>query len=192
MVEGQFLKTRVSPDTKRRVQSAAERQLLTESVWLRRIIDAALAAESGGTQTDELTGAIRGHSSAGRHSSDWRLYVRLRQEDRLLLCERAAARGMAGAATYASVVIRAHLRKLAPLPRDELVALKQSVAELGAIGRNLNQIARAANQGSRLAGPGRDDLRAILKVCEALRDNVKALIKASVNSWEIGYEEAKS
>jgi hypothetical protein len=48
-------------------------------------------------------------------------------------------------ATYASVLTRVHLRSLAPLPREELLALKRTVAELWAIGRNLNQIARAAN-----------------------------------------------
>jgi hypothetical protein len=56
-------------------------------------------------------------------------------------------------ATYVSVIVRAHLRNLAPMPKDELVALKRSVAELGAIGRNLNQLARAANGGDRVIGP---------------------------------------
>src|SRR5215469_17754665 len=51
-------------------------------------------------------------------------------EDRLLLRERATGRGMAPA-TYASVLVRAHLRGLAPLPKEELTALKRSVAELG-------------------------------------------------------------
>jgi hypothetical protein len=36
------IKTRVSPETKVRVNEAAQRQLLTESVWLRRTVDAAL------------------------------------------------------------------------------------------------------------------------------------------------------
>jgi hypothetical protein len=48
------------------------------------------------------------------------------------------------AATYMSVLARAHLRNLPPLPQDELLALKHTVAELGAIGRNLNQIAHVA------------------------------------------------
>jgi hypothetical protein len=95
-------------------------------------------------------------------------------------------------ATYVSVIVRAHLRNLAPMPKDELVALKRSVAELGAIGRNLNQLARAANSGERVVGPAREDLRAILKVCEALRDHVKGVVRANVNSWEIGHAEVES
>jgi hypothetical protein len=32
------------------------------------------------------------------------------------------------------------------MPREDLLALKRTLADLGSIGRNLNQIARAANQ----------------------------------------------
>jgi hypothetical protein len=106
----------------------------------------------------------------------------------MLLRERAAARGMP-AATYASVLLRSHLRNLSPLPKEELLALKRTVAELGAIGRVLNQIARASNQGGRVVGPTREDLRAFLKVCEALREHVKATIKANVKSWAVGHAE---
>ncbi|HEX2494877.1 MAG TPA: hypothetical protein VHK24_13985 [Steroidobacter sp.] len=113
--------------------------------------------------------------------------LRLRSEDVVLLRERAAARQMKSA-TYASIFIRAHLRALAPLPKEELLALKRVVAELGAIGRNLNQIANSEN--ATTAGPGRDDLRAILTLCEALRNHVKALIKTNLASWEIGHAQA--
>ena len=114
-----------------------------------------------------------------------RLMIRLRADDQILLRERAAARGMAPA-TYVSVLTRAHLRSLAPLPREELLGLKRAVAELGSIGRNLNQIARAANQGQLVTSPGRDDLKAMLRICEALRDHVKGLLVANLKSWEHG------
>jgi hypothetical protein len=92
-------------------------------------------------------------------------------------------------ATYVSVLVRSHLRSLAPLPKDELVALKRAVSELGAVGRNLNQIARAANAGSRIAGVERDEFRAILRICEALRDHTKKVIKANTASWATGHAE---
>ena len=57
------------------------------------------------------------------------------------------------AATYASALLRTHLRAVARLPDRELAELKRTVAELGAIGRNLNQIARVANQTGRVTGP---------------------------------------
>jgi hypothetical protein len=174
----QFLKTRVPPDIKHRVQQAANQQLITESVWLKRLVILALSDFAEST-LDGVGSAGSVEPSAARDS---RLYVRLLHEDRLLLRERAAARGMA-AATYVSVLVRSHLRNVAPLPKEELSALKRSVAELAAIGRNMNQIARAASQGGKPGGPDRDDVWAMLRVAEALRDHVKALLKANLVSW---------
>ena len=66
----------------------------------------------------------------------------------------AAGGGHERVADRKRFLVRAHLSGLAPLPKEELTALKQSVAELGTIGRNLNQIARAVNQGETAALPG--------------------------------------
>jgi hypothetical protein len=164
-------------------------------VWLRRLVAKALyECQLPPPPSLEVTvrhagavAATRGQCSSVRGRAS-RLYVRVRREDRLLLHERATARGMASA-TYLSVLLRSHLRALTPLPKDELAALKQAVGELGAVGRNLNQIARTANQGARVAGPGRDEFRAILKICEALRDHTKDLIKGNTASWASGYAE---
>jgi hypothetical protein len=89
-----------------------------------------------------------------------------------------------------SLLIRAHLRNLTPLPTAELAALKGSVAELGAIGRNLNEIARSLNQGNAYTSPGLADLRAVLKGLWGLRNHTKALIATNLDSWKIGYEKA--
>jgi hypothetical protein len=195
MVATQILKTRVTPDTKARVLEIARGELLTESVWLRRLVARALSEAQGESAPSREMAerhygpvtAARGHCTKNRGRAA-RLYVRIRREDHLLLHERAAARGMASA-TYVSVLLRSHLRALVPLPKDELAALKRAVGELGAVGRNLNQVARAANQGARIAGPGREEFKAILKICEALRDHTKDLIKANTASWASGYAE---
>ncbi len=92
-------------------------------------------------------------------------------------------------ATYVAVLVRSHLRMLTPLPAAELDALKRSIAELGAIGRNLNQIARALNVGARSDGPGPQHLESMLKVAVALRDHVRDLLKVNETSWERGYGE---
>jgi hypothetical protein len=93
-------------------------------------------------------------------------------------------------ATYVSVLTRSHLRALTPLPKDELLALKRSISELAAIGRNINQIAKLGNEGNRLPGSVREEFRAMLKICEALRENTKALLKANLVSWSRGHAEA--
>lgn len=69
--------------------------------------------------------------------------------------------------------------------KEELLALKRSIAELGAIGRNLNQIARAVNSGERVSLPGRQELLTMLKIGEGLREHVKALLKANTASWSV-------
>jgi len=51
-----------------------------------------------------------------------------------------------------------------------------------AIGNNLNQMARAMNQGND-AAPGRQELQAMLKVAEGLRDHFKTLLIANEKSW---------
>jgi uncharacterized protein (DUF1778 family) len=174
----EFLKTRVSADIKRLVRRAAGEQLLTESVWLRRTVLGVLSSSAESSVDVASVASVAEPRSA-------RLYVRLRTDDQLLLQERAAARGLR-ASTYLSVLARAHLRNLPPLPKEELLALKKATSELAALGRSVNQIARAANQDGRTGGMVRDELRAILRVCEALRDHTKALIRTNLVSWQIG------
>ena len=175
-----FVAARVTPAMKTLLRKLAEREQITESALVRQLLEVTLrmSAKEGFPKLDALE----------KVSRDARFSIRLAPEDRILLCDRASARSMPSA-TYVAVLVRSHLRNLAPLPKEELVALKRSVAELGAIGRNLNQIARAANQGGKPAGPGREDLRAMLKVAEALRDHVKALLRANQISWEQGHAE---
>lgn len=171
---------RVSPEIKARLQAAAEQQRVTESVLLKRLVESVLLAPAMAS-----TRVVEPIEPMARNA---RVFVRLRPEDHLLLRERATSRGMA-TATYASVMLRTHLRGVALIPDRELLELKRSVAELGAIGRNLNQIARIANQTGRSAGPSSQELQALLRTCTALRDHVKGLIRANTTSWESGYAE---
>src|SRR5271156_255406 len=133
----------------------------------------------------------QGREAGGSDGGGRPMLVRLRTEDRLLLDARAEARGMRPA-TYASVLLRSHLRKVTPLPKDEYLALKHSIAMLASIGRNINQIAKAANQGGRVPDSAGAEFRAMLKICVALRDNTKALLKANETSWETGHVQTNS
>jgi hypothetical protein len=182
MAANPCVQCRVTPSTKTRLRVIAQEHQLTESALLKRLVETALL-QTAATNDLGMSGPVEPISRGAR------LYVRLRPEDHVLLRERAIGRAMA-AATYASFLLRAHLRAVAPMPDRELAELKRSVAELGAIGRNLNQIARVANQTGRVNGPTGQDLRALLRACEALRDHVKGLIRANRASWESGYGEA--
>ena len=105
----------------------------------------------------------------------------------MLRKERPAAR-CAPPATYVAALVRSHLRGIAPLLTEERHALDRVVAELTAVGRNLNQMARALNRGQAVT-PRRDDVQAMLRVCGALRDHVKALLAANDKSWDQGHAE---
>lgn len=191
MVATEYFKVRVPPDVKRRVAAAAERKFLTESAWLRGLVMRELESLEvvGGDDAVRLTVLASGScpkrlKERAAPCGD-RVHIRLRPDDRLLLEARANARGMRPA-TCVSVLTRSHLRHLAPLPKDELLAFRRSVAELAAIGRNVNQIARFAHEGGRLPPSLRQECWAMLKVCEALRDRTKALLMANLASWETG------
>jgi hypothetical protein len=190
----EFLKARVSPETKLQAKAVADREFLSETAWLKRLVlreirafDAARVSE--GESSPAKGNRRQGREARGSDGGGTPMLVRLRTEDRLLLDARAEARGMRPA-TYASVLLRSHLRKLAPLPKDEYLALKHSIAMLASIGRNINQIAKVANQGGRITDSAGAEFRAMLKICVALRDNTKALLKANETSWESGHAEA--
>ncbi|PWT83047.1 MAG: hypothetical protein C5B58_07195 [Acidobacteria bacterium] len=175
-----FIQCRVTPEMKTLVRALAEREQITESALVKQLLQVVLrtAALQGFPKLDELD----------RPNRDARLYVRLEPEDRQLLMGKAIQRGMPSA-TYVSLLLRSHLRGVAPLPKEELLALRHSIAELRAVGRNLNQMARALNQDARAAAPGRQEANAMLRVAEGLRDHFKALLKANEKSWLHGYAE---
>ena len=169
-----YINCRVTSETKAVLRRMAEREGISESALVKQLLGAVLRTSA----VDEVPAS----PTERRGNREARLTVRLAPEDLRLLKERAEARSLAWG-TYAAVALRSHLRNVIPLPKDELTALKRSVAELGAIGRNLNQIARATNMGERVALPGRQEVTAMLKIAEGLRDHIKAVVKANTATW---------
>jgi hypothetical protein len=171
------LTTWLDRTSKARFGVIAKAQGLSESALLRKLVESTLTATD--TAHASTLEPILPVSSSGRIS------VRLRTDDLLLLRERASARELP-TSTYVSLLVRSHLRAQVPLPTVELTALKRSVAEVGALGRNINQIARAVNEQQWPAGPNRSDLMAILRALEGLREHFKAVIIANLASWDSG------
>lgn len=176
MMDHALIACRVNLETKVRVRRLAEHQGITESALIKRLLDVVLQTSGLDEQTVEPPDKV---------NRQGRLYLRMEPQDLRLLKERSNARGMASA-TYASLFLRSHLRGGAPLPKAEYVALMQSIEGLAAVGRNLNQIARALNRGGRAEPPGGQEVAAMLKVAEALRDHFRALLEANTRSWEEG------
>jgi hypothetical protein len=105
----------VSDEVKELLRATAAQRRITESALIRQLIEAMVQMATG-------TGIVDGDACESL-VRDARLYVRLAPEDRILLSDRATARGMPSA-TYASVLLRSHLRHLAPLPKEELLGIE--------------------------------------------------------------------
>jgi predicted DNA binding CopG/RHH family protein len=169
-----FITCRVTSETKALVRALATREGINESAFVKRLLHDALRASPLG---DRMCRTL-----PPRITRQQRVNVRLAPEHRRLLDERAAARGVA-VATYVALLVRTHVSGRASLPRSEYLLLRECVAELAAIGRNLNQIAKAINSGGRVAPPGAGEVAAMRKAADALRDQIKELLKANESSW---------
>lgn len=180
MAEACFIAARVSSEMKAQLRSLAQGQQQSESAVIKSLLDSLMGGASASRALKIAEPSIIPRGA--------RLYIRLAPEDRRLLQERTAARHLAPA-TYVAMLVRAHLRELSPLPRDELAALKDVVAQLSAFGRNLNALVRALNQGGKPPDSMVVQLHAMLRLCEGLRDHVKALVKANAMSWRTGNGE---
>ena len=172
-----FIAARVTPEMKSLLRVLAEREQKTESAVVRQLLEVVLRASTAGE--------VRLLDEKPRANRDIRLCVRLDPNDRMLLQERAAARCVPPA-TYVAALVRSHLRDIMPLLKEDRHALDRVVAELTAVGRNLNRVAQALNRGQSVT-PRRDDVQAMLRVCGALRDHVKALLAANEKSWNQGH-----
>ncbi len=176
-----FIQIRVTPEVKARLRALAEREHITETTLVRQLLLTLLrvqepVVDSQSTETDSIP-------------RDSRLYVRLRLADRKLLNARALARGMPSA-TYVALLARSHLHGVAPLPEAELLAVKQSVAELRSIGRDLKNMVRVMSRDGDGPEPGQRDVFRLMKVGEVLLDRIKALCVANIKAWETGNAEA--
>jgi hypothetical protein len=116
MSDRTHLTTWVTKETKDRFAAVARHQGLSDSALLKRLVEMMLQGASAAE--------VGTPGGAGRTLRDSRLTVRIRPDDQLLLRERAAARGMA-AATYVSVLTRAHLRGLVPYRRRSGFCLRR-------------------------------------------------------------------
>jgi len=180
MATNPCVQCRIDPQLKVRLQVLAVQRGLTESGLLKRLV---IGAVGMAPANDASVLAVEPVGPRAR------VYVRLRPGDHVLLRERAAGRGL-GSATYVSMLVRAHLRGVSPLPDRELAELRHAAGALNAVGRNLNQIARIAHQAGLVEGLTTADLRAMLAAFERLRAHFKGLIEANIASWETDHAKA--
>lgn len=112
----------------------------------------------------------------------------VRREIRLTPSEEAGIKACAAsdgftASRWIVALIRARLCKAPQLGQRELELLAMSNLQLLAIGRNLNQLARAANAGITIDDGGRDIVGELRKAISQHTEQVAAVITANVSRW---------
>jgi hypothetical protein len=169
-----LIATRARADQKARFRALAASRGLDESKLLTLLIDRVL--EKNPPPLEETQPSTARVSGA-------RITIRLRAGDVARLAQRSGARGLKPS-SYLAALARAHLRGDPPLPMSELAAVKRAVAELGAIGRHLNQIARVAHQDGVVGAELPAHLDAVASQLEPLRKSIADLVQANLVSWE--------
>lgn len=168
-----LIATRSSPERKARFEALAAGFGKSVSALLDQLIDTVLEENPVVATAEEEGGATP------------RVSLRLRAGDRELLNAKAAERGMK-AASYAVMLLHAHVRGRAPVPIAELNQLKVAVGELSAVGRNLNQVAKAANAGQVAGKVVEQMLPVVQRQVAEVREYVAALVRVNLQSWEAG------
>jgi hypothetical protein len=176
MANDVIVKSRISVEAKSGLQRLAAGRQIPESALVREMIEAAVRLTIPAGIGTPMPPNVRRNE---------RLYVRLAPADRVLLADRAAARAMPSA-TYVSVLVRSHLRGVTPLPKEELLALKRSIADLGVVVRCLQQILKGIQLGKAPA-TGREVFAQTHKIAGALWERFRELLKANERSWAEGH-----
>lgn len=175
------LKTLVESKTKTRFRNMAKARGLSESELLRAVLQAATGTDNNDehpTQPDPDNAEVD------------RMTVRM---PRFLLeatKARAKRKGMAPS-RWITALVQSNLTGNPVMSDTEVVAIRACARELAAIGRNMNQIARAINLANKI-NPGSFDqswlplgkLEEARIAIEKNRAAIQALVRASQGEWE--------
>lgn len=166
-------KTSLSDDEKKVWSHFCETAGKSEAVMLRQMILKVVT----GVVPDEFS--PRGEPKTGK------VTVRLTESERVKMLDRAKREGYSNATSWTTAIVRASLHQEPVLTNDEVAALRESNRELAAIGRNLNQVARALNIEFRESDKLKQE--AIEKLAERIeqhKDQVAALLTRNMSRWE--------
>jgi hypothetical protein len=163
-----------TPDRKGQFAALAASRGLSESKLLGLLVDSVLERNPVDGAGDERHGETRDGD---------RITLRLRPGDGKWLRLRAHARGMKYT-TYAAALIRAHVRADPPMPIEELARLERSLAEVSAMGRRVSQIAQGMRDEHGVDPGLREELAAVLRAVDEVRQAVREVVKVNRISWE--------
>jgi len=169
------LKTLVDPDVKGRFRRMAKARGLSESELLRQTVFAL---------TDQNQDIGKPVVPDPEQADLNRITVRMPRFLMASTKRKAKSKGMAPSRWIAALVL-SNLTAKPVMTDDELAALNASTRELVAIGRNINQIAKAIN--TAFYETERVRLDKLSELSQVIKDNraaIRALVRASQNAWE--------
>ncbi|ODT86089.1 MAG: hypothetical protein ABS69_00215 [Nitrosomonadales bacterium SCN 54-20] len=170
-----YLTTRIQEETKTAFQQRASATGLSDSEFLRRLIIDALEEPEEGNPA--LIAPNSGQSELER------IMLRLPRFLMEGVQDRAKRRGMAPS-RWISSLVQVNLMQQPVLTDVELLKLEENIRELAALGRNLNQIAKALN--AAFHETDRLKLEHLLRLRDAIqanRDTINELVRASRGAW---------
>ena len=170
------LKTLVAAEIKSRFRNMAKVRGLSESELLRVVVLAVTGQE------DHSEKPV---APDPEDADTDRMTVRMPRFLMNATKSRAAAKGMAPS-RFVTALVQSNLTKQPVMTDAELAVLQGSARELAAIGRNINQMAKAINEA--FYETERVRLNALAELSQAIKENrtaIRALVRASQNAWEV-------
>ena len=171
---GQHLKTWVPEALKKEFYARAVSEGSTSSRLLRKLIEEYL-------QTSPPPGRRESDPQPPGHRMT-RLTIRLWADDRRQLKQAAQTKALPSS-TYVSILVRAHLRQVAPLVGNDLRELRRATAALDVVGRNLSVLARQALTARDRVQVPKAELAAVIEACVRLRDKTRHVLDESAARW---------
>ncbi|ELV8541100.1 plasmid mobilization relaxosome protein MobC [Salmonella enterica] len=166
------IEKRVTPELKEKWQTFCHERGVSESDMLGLLLEKVTA----GVVPNEAKGLEEPRSD--------KVTIRLSPNDIHNMTERAKAEGFPSRTTWLTNLVLATLSKEPVLTDAEVNALRGSNRELAAIGRNLNQIARALNVEFRDSDKlNKVLIERLLEQIDGHRDKVSNLIDRNMNRW---------
>lgn len=171
-----IIKARVEQGQRQRFQRLGKSRGLTESELLRFLV--LLAIEPADSSSAPIA------PNAADADAE-RMTVRMPRFLKKAVAARAKTKGMTPS-RWVTALIQSNLTGTPVMGDAELMAVQASSRELAAIGRNINQIAKALNEAFYETERVRlDKLAELSKTITENRAAIRALVRASRNAWEV-------
>jgi predicted DNA binding CopG/RHH family protein len=175
-----ILRARVDEDLKSLFLQKAEERNLSESELLRKVVLDFFAHEKN---KDEVGDVLRTVEPDAENAENEKMTIRLPRFLVDAAKDKAKAKGMVTSRWIAALVQSSLMQK--PVMADqELTVLRSNIRELNAIGRNINQMARALNESKNNTDKVKLDTLDLLR--NYLDRNiafVRGLVRASQQAW---------